>query len=314
MNISSLDIARVIAKIVKIPDNVRRFEVPADHAVTQFRVSLELQDELLAAGMPSIRRGGVRYFDNTDLLNVSLHLDIRSRQRKLLGWWARELERPYGESATYRVDYLVGCPQWDHQGACTFNVLRPGSTELSRTEYTSDDRGSEARYSRIFTLRRNWPPLPPAVREIIDHGTRGISFMQVQHPIRWDISFIQREKVADCGGIAKILFAEATSRGIPARLAYGVALTPPIAVPHFWSEFLVDDIWVPVDPLFIEAIIEWGILNKDRWNRYESLGGILAGMAPWGDIPLVLHNSEAQWDVRFRVFTINELNSTTNGN
>jgi hypothetical protein len=289
------DATEVLAKISKVPDHVRRFTVSADRAIADFQISLELQDALLAAGIPNTRCRGTRCFDRTDLLNISLHLDIGSRPRKVLRWWARELDSRYAGSISYRVDYLMSCPQLGHAGMCIFGMLEPGS---NRIELTTDDQHSSMRHSIGFTLQRNWPPFPHVVREILDE-VRHISFMRLPPSLRWDVEFIQRERVGDCGGVARILVAKAAARGVAARVSYGLALTPPFGSKHYWAEFLIDGVWVPVDPVFIAALLEWRLLDNARWNRYSSIGGILARI---GEVPqpLGLHNGQST-SVRLQV-------------
>jgi hypothetical protein len=290
---SSLDMAaaepwcfsNVLAKIRKVPDRFRTFSVPADRAAKEYQVTRELQDALLRAGMPSRLSGGTIFFDRADLLNISLHLDIGSFHRKILAWWVRELERPSGETALYRMDYVAGCPEPDHARQCTYGIVVPDSPLV---EVASNDRESRIRHSITFTVRRKFPRLRPSMMALID-SLQDISFMRLPRTLKHDVDFIQREKVGDCAGMAAMLTSRAASQGITARRSVGRALTPPFSSSHSWTEFLVDDIWVPVDPVFIDAMLEWEILDKDKWSRYSSIGGILGriGSAPG---PLVFHN------------------------
>jgi Transglutaminase-like superfamily len=293
---NQLDIAGALAKITKMPDHTRNFTVPADIAAAKFRVSLELQDQLLAAGMPNEHHSSTRYFDRTDLLNISLHLDISSRQRTMFTWWARELNSTYTHSISYRMDYQPSCPQPEHGGRCIFSILDPGS---ARVKLEANEQRSPVSHSAIVTLNRDFPRLPCAIREILDE-VRQIGFMLLPATLRWNTEFIWREKVGDCSGVSKILVEKAASQGVAARTSYGLALTPPFVTPHYWAEFLIDDTWVPVDPVVITALLDWGILDSDRWSRYHSIGGILFRMSETRQ-SIILHNGE-ETDLRLHVY------------
>lgn len=267
----SLDFRNVLSKISKVRDRFRDFAVPADRAAVEFQITHKLQEALLLAGMPNRSRGGTIFFDSTDLLNIALHLEIGSPQRKLLAWWTHELSRPYGEFTSYRMDYVARCPQPHHAGECTYRIVEPNS---SFVEITSNDPSPQVRHSTTLTIRRKWPELQPNMLELID-SVRDIGFLWLPGDLRHDVDFIQQEKVADCVGVAKILNLKAASLGVTARHSAGRALTPPFSSPHSWAEFLVDDIWVPVDPVFIDALLEWELLEKGKWTRHSSIGGIL---------------------------------------
>jgi len=283
----SLDFRSVLTKISKVPDRFRDFAVTGDRAATEFRITPKLQEALLLAGVPNRLRGGTTLFDGTDLLNIALHLKIGSAQRTMLAWWTRELSRPYGEFASYRMDYVACCPEPHHAGECNYRIVEPDS---SLVDITSNDPSLQVRHSATLTIRRKWPEFPPNMLELID-SVRDIGFLWLPGVLRDDVDFIQREKVADCVGVAKILNLRAASLGVTARHSVGRALTPPFSSPHSWTEFLVGDIWVPVDPVFIDALLEWELLEEGKWNRYSSIGGILVRIgATWR--PSVFHNGE----------------------
>lgn len=292
-----IDTTGVLSGIAKIPDDVRSFTLSADRAASEFNISLELQEELVAAGVHSRWRGRTRYFDRADMHNISLGLDSGSSTRRVLRQWVRELELPYGESVSYRVEYLTQCPKRGHPGVCTFSFLEPG---LTRAEVLSENQKTRVRHSSILTLSRKWPALPQVVREIIDI-TQEISFAILPDSLRGNVEFVQRAKMADCSGVAKILASEASSRGVIARCSYGRALSPPFTSGHWWAEFLIDGIWVPVDPVLIDALLDWGLMDKNRWSRYESIGSILWRMGSFRPA-WALHNGRPFYNTKLLVY------------
>ncbi|GAA4838567.1 transglutaminase domain-containing protein [Kitasatospora terrestris] len=277
-------VPEIVAKVRRVPDRARQFEVSATAAVSEFRIVPALLEQLRRFGLPSRRVGGDELFDRYDLLNVALNLDIGSAQRKVLSWWARELDRPYGDFHTYELEYIASCPDPRHPGTCDYRVLRPDRPRLSATRSAPDP---STLHRESFTLPRIWPDLPPAVQELIEGFSR-LSYLRLPHPLCWDVEFILASGIGDCAGMSRILVDEGRKRGLAARFSFGKSLTPPFASTHYWAEFMVDGIWVPVDPLLNGAMIGWGLLNASRWTVFSSLGGIMARLAR-GERDLVLH-------------------------
>jgi hypothetical protein len=277
--------ALLIGKLSKIPDAERRFTVRAERAWADYQVGGDLLGALRTGGLPArLGADGWRY-DPTDLLNVALHLVSGSRQRKVLAWWTRELGRPYGETVRYRMDYLLGCPEPEHSGACHYSLLEVGG---HRAEVERRDRGTAPRHSVEFRLQRRCPALPDPLRELIDEIS-GIRFLRLPDPLRWDVEFISATGVGDCCGVATLLVTAARARGFTARTCFGRSLTPPFSSAHYWAEVRVDDAWVPLDPVLIDALLAWRLCDPGTWTRYDSLGAILGRLAGTRQ-PLALHN------------------------
>src|SRR5689334_14659200 len=112
------NVEALVARVRHMPDEARLFTVSQTAAEAEFRIDPELQERLRQAGLPCQQHGDGWRFDGTDLLNAALHLDVGSRQRQVLAWWGRELERPYGAVHSYRMDYRVGCPSPGHRSPC----------------------------------------------------------------------------------------------------------------------------------------------------------------------------------------------------
>jgi hypothetical protein len=275
----------LVAKVGKMPDSARVFAISEAAAEADYRIGPELQEALLRAGLPCRQLGESRQFDSTDLLNTSLQLGLGSRQRKVLAWWARELERPYGEVHSYRLDYRAGCPSPGHRSACEFSLLRPGPKRL---RVVRDQSAGTTLHSELFTLARTWPELPDRLLDLL-HSLSTVSFLRLPEPLRWDTEFIRHRNVGDCSGFGRLLVEEGRARGLTARFCYGRSLTPPFSAPHYWAEFLVDDVWVPVDPILIDALTSWGVLDAKRWDRTASMGAIMGRLANRFR-PIVLHN------------------------
>jgi hypothetical protein len=292
------ELVRLAGKLRLIPESARTYAVAADRAWDDYQLPPDLLRELRKQGMPAQRAAGGWRYDETDLLNAALHLDIGSRHRKVLAWWIRELARPHGDTSCYRMDYVLGCPEPGHSGPCRYSLLDPGGR---RAEVVRTDPAESAAHSVRFRLNRRWPPLPEPLRGLIDE-IAAIRFLRLPYPLHRDTGFIQATGVGDCCGVAMLTVSRARAGGMTARLCFGRSLTPPFSSAHHWAEVLVEDVWTPVDPVLIEALLDWGICAPHAWTRYDSLGGVLGRMSGrWQ--PIALHNGE-QTEVRLPTWRI----------
>ncbi|MEO3927795.1 transglutaminase domain-containing protein [Micromonosporaceae bacterium B7E4] len=271
---SSLSLERreldaVVALILRVPDAHRRFEVDAAAAAAGYQIDGPTVAALVAAGLPSASGADGPRFDATDLRNVAVHLDARSRERRVLSWWIRELERPTAH-IRYRMDYLAQCPDPGHDGPCRYRLAVP---EDGWHETASAPARGGVLHSVTFDRPRTWPDLPAALLDLLEE-TRHIRFLWLPETLRADTGFVRTAGIADCVGVARMLVEEAGSRGLAARFSFGRSLTPPISASHSWAEFHVDGVWVPVDPVLVDALRQWGIAGP-RWHRTRSLGGVL---------------------------------------
>lgn len=272
-----------VALVRRMPDRARRFHVGPDLAGTEYGLGPDLLGRLVAAGLPRLDSPAGPRYDRTDLLNVALNLDTGSRARRVLAWWARELER--GGPAAYRLSYVTGCPDPTHRGPCRYTLRRPGGGTAVLTGTPHPPRQVDAVTVRLPT---RWPRPTGALADLLD-GLPAIRFVRLPDPIRWDVDFMLESGVGDCCAVAAYLVRTARQRGMRARLSYGRSLTPPFTSAHYWAEVDVEGIWVPVDPVFIDALLGWGLLDAGRWNRHSSLGAILVRLAG-GPADVAVHN------------------------
>jgi hypothetical protein len=271
--------------LARIPNTARKFSVGDDIALRVFGLGEHILSPLRSAGLPSIQRNGARCYDKNDLKSAALYFSTRSGQRQMLGWWARELDRPLGDAASYRVSYVIGCADGGHPGPCEFSFLTGGR---QREVVIGEDAKPAERAVMTFTLRREWPDLPTEVAEVIDEVSR-IRFLWIPRSLRQDDEFVLTQEIGPCESISRIIVAKARARGLRARFSRGLALTPPVGANHYWAELLIDGRWVPVDPTMIEVMLALGLLAPERWSRYKSFGGIMVRLAA-GECPLALHN------------------------
>jgi hypothetical protein len=269
--IEEAELLDLVTLLRRIPDEFRDLRIGHDRAVAEFAVGVRLQQSLIELGFPHTDTAQGPLFDSTDLLNVSLSLDIGSRQRRVMAWWIRELGRPAQGVARYRLDYVATCPERARAGPCHFRLFVPDSSWLDRASHTKE---SQVLHSAEFALPSSVPEFPSPIVELLDE-CRAIRFLRLPNPLRWDVGFIRVRGVGDCAGVARLLVEEGTARGMTVRFSYGRSLTPPFSASHFWAEFLVEGVWVPVDPVLIEAFKGWRLISHQEWVGPPSLGRIL---------------------------------------
>lgn len=271
--------------IARVPDRYRQFVVDADRAQDDFGMPSDLLSALRSAGLPCVYDKGTWLFDEYDVRNAALHLDPSSRQRKILNWWVRELGRPSGELVCYSMAYAVDCAGPGHDGPCEFRLLMPDGR---RVKLFSDGGNSNELARATFRLPRVWPEFPERLAELVDE-IRDLRFIWLPSILRDDIDFVAAHRIGPCLSVARLICHTALRRGFRARLSFGRVLTPPISITHFWTEVLIDETWVPVDPLMTSEMLRWGLLDPQRWDCYRSLGGIFGRLAGrWR--PLIAHN------------------------
>jgi hypothetical protein len=141
-----------------------------------------------------------------------------------------------------------------------------------------------------FRLHKDWPDLPPEVLDLAAEVGR-LEFTSLPIGLGFDLEFVRRTGLVDCAGAAYLLYKEAQQRGLPVRFSMGLVVVVPYASVHCWTEFLVEDTWVPVDPLMINALIRWGLLDGERWHFGRSIGAILGRLSNRAG-PIATHNGE----------------------
>src|SRR5699024_10645922 len=200
----------------RVPDTARRFSQDATVARRWHRLDVDLLEALLDAGLPTVGQGDARRFDAYDLSNAALWLGRPSIQRRAVKAWraslrynAVALRGPGADEAPARYSVEVGanCPLPGHPGLCHFIILGPkGRHERLRDAY---DRKSLDRW--VLSMPPRGRHLPGPVRELTAE-IADVEFLMLPEAVRWDLAFLDRARVSDCGGTAAWLVAEAARR------------------------------------------------------------------------------------------------------
>ncbi|GAA0911477.1 transglutaminase domain-containing protein [Streptomyces thermoalcalitolerans] len=262
-------VEELVRRLRQVPDRQRRFSVTPAQARRVHGIRPELLAALTAAGVPHVGAGDERLYDAYDLGNAALHLGRLSVQRRSMRAWAKAWRTALDQAPGHRVQVISSCPAPGHPGPCRYGVLLGGR----RRQVVGP--AAEARLGdlQVAPALRDWPRFPPALKELLQE-VADIGFFLLPEAVRWDLEFMWRTRMSDCGGAAAWLVHEGGRRGLESRFSFGLLVAPPYSTPHCWAEFRVDGVWMPVDPLLVRALNQWGGLDPDAFPPDETPGAL----------------------------------------
>ncbi|MEU8119528.1 transglutaminase domain-containing protein [Spirillospora sp. NPDC049024] len=263
------ELTEFLDTLLLVPHAVRDFEVPRAQAETAYLLPAGVLEAMAAAGLAADRPSSPDgpCFDHFDLLNVSLELRVANPWAFGPGAWGRALRASVRRPSTrVEVEPIPECSGAEHRGGdCSLTVRLPEGWR----PYTADSPPVLRR-----ELRTSWPAPDAGTSALLEEFGR-LRFVRLPALVGNDPEFIRRTGVADCNGAARLMAEEGARRGLNCRLAHGVILSPPFSIAHYWTEVETDGIWVPHDPLIVNAMVRWGILDGAEWDIYRSTGAIL---------------------------------------
>jgi|GEM_PF-6009867 len=256
----------IVHNLAKVDDRHRRFSVAAAQAVLYGFAADELP-ALEAIGLAARQQGEERCFDPDDLYNLSLHLRLPSLHKLAMRGWAaafRHSERDRRVELVYTLDEKTP-PRGPIQ------VLIGDQRQCSLEAAAGGDF-----YRQCLVIPGRRLLLPSPFRELVEEVCADMQFYMLHDGIRWDLDFMRRHRLAECGGFSKLLVEQAQARGLAARQVFGLLLSSPYATGHYWAELQICGEWVAVDPLMIRLLSEQAGLCRDLWPLHRSpLGALL---------------------------------------
>jgi hypothetical protein len=293
---SPAEIKEFIAKLHVIPDPARDFTSELTEATNILRIPLKVIDMLTGLGFPHRGHGADRKFDRCDLRSAMLHLGCGSMGMSMRRFWPTALNhRPKGNSSRYEITFLSDCTDPREADNCEVLFFLPGG--YVRANERTPSRTASQRLT--VDIPAEWPELGSRERDLIDSVAGGLEFMWLPEALRGDDEFMRRTGMGDCLGVAEILSATAADRGLAVRPSYGLIITPPFCATHYWADIMMDERWVPIDPLLIKAMINWGALRSPEWDIYRSPGPAVLRLGPAEWRPLAEHTCGSK-DIRLR--------------
>lgn len=248
MQNSVVDIRDLMEKVLLVPTPLRSFNADSDIASKHYGIDRNLLEELIGLGLPFKESGGQALYSSFDLSNISLHLGLPSIQRLAMRMWARTLQVSAGHPPTIAI----------------VSVFPIGASTDTATPL------------RILTV-------PLHDRIIFAHGMlkdfidewADYQFYMLPEECRWDIDFIERSRICECGGASKRMLFQARGRGIEARQCFGLLLAAPFSTGHYWTELNLDGEWVAFDPLLLRVLRESCGLDSQAWPSHRSSSAVL---------------------------------------
>lgn len=278
-------IKAVIDRIGRIPQRYRQFNQTRAVAWAAHGIPADLLDDLLDAGLPYQMSEGAVLLDELDLANASFRLSLRSARAMALRSWVAALQSATAPTGRcYRVGLRPRCPDPGHCGPC--EITQPG--EVISVLGLNDAAMPSAGVSVAFNAAKTSILLPRSFRPLTEE-LADVEYHLLPPQLHDDVAFLAETRLADCPLAAEYLYRAALDRALPARKCFGIFVSVPFSIPHFWVELLVGGTWHAIDPHLIRMLTARGLVDPGTWPVYRTLGGAAWRLAD-RDVPLAMHN------------------------
>jgi hypothetical protein len=107
-------------------------------------------------------------------------------------------------------------------------------------------------------------PRIPSVHELI-HSLDDVEFHILPESVAGDLGFVRETRLSDCRLAVSFLEELGPRLGVAVRASYGILVSSPVSIGHWWVEIDVGDRWVRADPFFLAALVRWGLLEESDW-------------------------------------------------
>lgn len=281
-----------MARVLKVPDRYRAFEVSAPEAMRSYGFDEPLLAELMNAGLPYKGTRGDVLFSRRDMVNISLDLRLASTQWSVMKWWARSLPRQSGqETGDFQVRVSWKCPDPGHDGACAFTFAPQIAAAVQAIGAEEIIRRDNLILSVSLPCEKH--DFGEAFHAVAQEA-RQLRFHYIPDELTEDIDFIRETRLADCRSANWYLMGLAEQAGFTVRPACGYFVGAPFPCPHSWFEVLVEDRWLAADPFYLAALQRWDIIPADNRLLNHTPRGMLwvtSNTLPL-DVSLVEHGRE----------------------
>ncbi len=261
------DLKSFIQRLKQIPDKYRKFTINAEGAKRSYSLKPDLLNQFVCLGLPKSENVSEIVYDEFDLNNISLHFKIPSLQRMAMRSWSSMLRRSE-VAKRIPVEISIVPEKTDTLEKSLYKVLLPhkGRVEIEGTP-------GEPIAEFVEKTASVFPEFPIEIKELI-RDINDLDFFMLPEETRWDVDFIRETKMSECGGASKLLLLKAKEKKIQARQRFGLLMAQPYSTGHYWVEFLVEDTWVPADPLLLKVILMTTTLDAEKWTYDKSPGAV----------------------------------------
>ena len=246
----------IVDRTRRVPEKYRVFDHDTSAAMRIYRIGGPLLSDLLDLGFPHHSAGGERYFDGLDLDNAALALRLLSPRHLAMQRWPQIFQAVMGDRpARFDVEVSAKCGAADPGHRCDFRLH-------AATRALGADIDSTA---RRFTLHRDVGAAgpageaPPELQPLFTETNR-FQFYILPVALYGDLSFLADTALANCELASRYLVQRAAEEGWEVRRSFGLLLSSPYSVDHFWAEFRLDGSWTAFDHFLITSLERWGVL------------------------------------------------------
>lgn len=277
-----------VERVRRVPDKYKFFLCDTHTAAVRYSIKGPLLEELLDLGMPHIGRGGQIFFDDLDLANISLDLQLNSTYCATQRFWSRSMKRArINANAVYVFKLSCSCPCPGHDGSCRFTIDERIQERIQVKEQSHGVfviQGSPV--SQAYEFGSLIEPMVAAALQL--------KFHLLPTSLTEDTAFLKESQLANCHSATLHLIEVASKHGVVARTAMGLFISLPQSVRHVWLEILVADEWRHADPFFLSTLIRWGIINERDWplSRSPDLAVFALSSGQHVHAPIIYHNDE----------------------
>ncbi len=245
----------IVGRVRLVPDRHRVFDQDEPTARRLFGLDAFLPD-LLDLGFPHRAADGELRFDELDLANASLALRLPSPRYLAMRRWPRVFRAVMDDHPVrYEVEVSAECGSAESGHECDFHLPE---------EVLALGAGLEGE-GRVFTLHRE-VGATGRTGETPEELTRlfaevsAFQFHILPLALYGDLSFVADTSLANCELASRYLVRRAAEEGWEARRSFGLLLSSPYSLEHFWPEVRLDGAWVAFDPYMIVSLERWGVL------------------------------------------------------
>lgn len=274
-------VSDVVERISRVPDRYRRFDHDADIAWRIFRLDGAMLSAAADYGLPVRSSNGQRAYDELDLTNLSLALRLPSpRYLAMYQWPAAMRAAAEPERMRYEVDIAGGCAATDSEHTCDVRLtetFRAVGAEL-------DPHTRKGTLIASYDHRTPRGNAPDDLRRLFNE-VDAFHFHVLPVELYSDLTFLRDTALANCELASKYLVLRGLDTGWDARRSFGLLLSTPYSIAHFWAEFRLDGEWVAFDPHMINSLARWGLLDPETTARDQVVSAAVLRIGDeWTDL------------------------------
>lgn len=262
-----------VERLRHLPDAAREFAVDGTVA-RRYGLHNAILDELIDAGLPHRVRPRGPLFDEADLKFLGLRLGTAKDYVRIFRTYADSVRWTENQEAV-RVTVTVRW-RWDMMPKEPVSFCGGDVAESGMVTSPSGVRT----FSLLLSTKRR--PLPKDVVVALE-PMRSFEHYLLSDAARGDETLAHKTGLVDCTTGAAIVTGILLRSGFQARTRSGLWLASPLSAVHTWAEVLVNDEWLPVDPVFGAFVARFGTRSETEASTHIAASPIVAlGLPPGG--------------------------------